>query len=79
MNRFTLCMVNDQLHGDVDLTKKIFSHEAHFHLGGYINKQNCCIGSSEKSHVILFIGIYWVNEKLRNDVDLTKKKKNLFR
>ena len=30
--------------------KKIFSDEAHFDLGGYVNKQNCRIQSTENSH-----------------------------
>ena len=35
----------DRLTEDVDFGKKkiIFSDEAHFDLGGYVNKQNCCI------------------------------------
>lgn len=32
--------------------KIIFSDEAHFHLGGYVNKQNCRIWGSENPHVI---------------------------
>ena len=30
--------------------KIIFSDEAHFHLGGYVNKQNCRIWGSEQPH-----------------------------
>ena len=33
--------------------KVIFSDEAHFHLGGYVNKQNCRIWGSENPHVIM--------------------------
>jgi len=33
--------------------KIIFSDEAHFHLGGYVNKQNCRIWRSENPHVIM--------------------------
>jgi len=33
--------------------KIIFSDEAHFHLGGYVNKQNCRIWGSENPHVIM--------------------------
>jgi len=32
--------------------KIIFSDEAHFHLGGYVNKQNCIWGS-ENPHVVV--------------------------
>ena len=31
----------------------IFSDEAHFHLGGYVNKQNCHIWGSENPHEVL--------------------------
>ena len=39
----------DRLTEDVDFGKKkiIFSDEAHFDLGGYINKQNCRIWDAE--------------------------------
>lgn len=38
----------DQLEIDDDFAQKIiFSDEAHFHLGGYVNKQNCRIWGSE--------------------------------
>ena len=30
--------------------KIIFSDEAHFDLGGYVNKQNCCIWGTENPH-----------------------------
>lgn len=33
--------------------KIIFSDEAHFHLGGYVNKQNCRIWGTENPHVIV--------------------------
>jgi len=33
--------------------KIIFSDEAHFHLGGYVNKQNCRIWGSENPHVVM--------------------------
>ena len=37
----------DQLTEDADFgIKIIFSDEAHFDLGGYVNKQNCCIEKS---------------------------------
>ena len=34
-----------------DLQKIIFSDEAYFDLGGYVNKQNCRIWSSENSQI----------------------------
>ena len=39
----------DRLTKDADFGKKkiIFSDEAHFDLGGYVNKQNCCIWGKE--------------------------------
>ena len=38
---------------DGNFSKKIFfSDEAHFTLGGYVNKQNCRIWGSENPHVI---------------------------
>ncbi|XP_018375528.1 PREDICTED: uncharacterized protein LOC108769183 [Trachymyrmex cornetzi] len=44
----------DQLNNDVDFGRKIiFSDEAHFHLGGYVNKQNCRIWGSEQPHTIV--------------------------
>jgi len=33
--------------------KIVFSDEAHFHLGGYVNKQNYRISGSENPHVVL--------------------------
>ena len=36
------------------LTKKIiFSDEAHFDLGGYVNKQNCRIWGTENPHACI--------------------------
>lgn len=44
----------DQLENDADFGQKIiFSDEAHFHLGGYVNKQNCRIWGTENPHVIM--------------------------
>ncbi len=44
----------DRLKEDANFGKKIiFSDEAHFHLGGYVNKQNCRIWGTENPHVIL--------------------------
>ena len=31
----------------------IFSDEAHFDLGGYVNRQNCCIWGTEKPHAYI--------------------------
>ena len=33
--------------------KIIFSYESHFHIAGYVNKQNCRIWDLENSHVVL--------------------------
>jgi len=33
--------------------KIVFTDEVHFHLGGYVNKQNCRIWGSENPHVVL--------------------------
>ena len=33
--------------------KIIFSDEAHFDLGGYVNKQNCCICGTENPHAYI--------------------------
>ena len=33
--------------------KIIFSAEAHFDLGGYVNKQNCCIWGTENPHAYI--------------------------
>ena len=39
---------------DADFGKKIiFSDEAHFDLGGYVNRQNCCIWGTENPHVCI--------------------------
>ena len=45
----------DRLTQNADFGKKkiIFSDEAHFDLGGYVNKQNCCIWSTENSHAYI--------------------------
>ena len=44
----------DQLNNDVDFGRKIiFSDEAHFHLGGYVNKQTCRIWGSQQPHTIV--------------------------
>ena len=41
----------DRLTEDADFGAKIiFSGEAHFDLGGYVNKQNCRIRDTEKRH-----------------------------
>ena len=37
----------------VKQNKIIFSDEAHFHLGGYVNKQNCRICSTENPHAYI--------------------------
>ena len=34
------------------------SDEAHFHLGGYVNKQNCCIRGSENPKMIIEKPLY---------------------
>ena len=38
--------------------KIIMSDEAHFHLGGYVNKQNCCIWGSENPKTIIEKTLY---------------------
>lgn len=44
----------ERLDGDEGFGRKIiFSDEAHFHLGGYVNKQNCRIWGTENPHVIV--------------------------
>lgn len=44
----------DRLAEDEHFYRKIvFSDEAHFHLAGYVNKQNCRIWGSENPHVIV--------------------------
>ena len=35
------------------LTEDVFSDEAHFDLGGYVNKQNCRIWGTENPHVYI--------------------------
>ena len=40
-------------HGNVAECKIIFSDEAHFDLGGYVNKQNCRIWGTENPHVYI--------------------------
>lgn len=43
----------DRLAEDGEFYRKIiFSDEAHFHLGGYVNKQNCRIWGTENPHVV---------------------------
>ena len=45
----------DRLTEDADFGKKkiIFSDEAHFDLGGYVNKQNCRIWGTENLHAYI--------------------------
>ena len=44
---------------DGNFSNKIFfSNEAHFTLGGYIDKQNCCIWGSEDPHIIEESSLY---------------------
>ena len=45
----------DRLIDDADFGKKkiIFSDEAHFDLGGYVNKQNCRIWDTENPHAYI--------------------------
>ena len=38
--------------------KTIMSYEAHFHLRGYVNKQNCCIWSLENPKMIIEKPLY---------------------
>ena len=43
-----------KLHYDIDFSEKIiFSNEVHFHLWGYVNKQNCRIWCSGNPHMVL--------------------------
>ena len=46
---------SNRLTEDADLGKKkiIFSDEAHFDLGGYVNKQNCRIWGTEHPHAYI--------------------------
>ena len=48
-------IATDRLTEDADLGKKkiIFSDEAHFDLGGYVNKQNCRIWGRENPHAYI--------------------------
>ena len=44
----------DRLTEDADFSKKIISSDgAHFDLGGYANKQNCLIWSTENPHAYI--------------------------
>lgn len=44
----------DRQNRDADFSNKIiFSDEAHFHLDGFVNRQNCRIWGSENPHVIV--------------------------
>ena len=46
------------------LKKIIFSHEAYFDFGGYVNKQNCCIWGTENpplQSIAIIIGPCWTN------------------
>ena len=48
--------VSDRLTEYADFGKKkkfIFSNEAHFGLGGKVNKQNCCIWGTENLHAYI--------------------------
>ena len=59
--RIWLCIrfakwVSDRLTEDADFGKKkesIFSNEVHFDLGGYVNKQNCRICSTENPYAYI--------------------------
>ena len=45
---------SDRLTKDADFGKKIiFLNEAHFDLGGYVNKQNCRIWGTENPHAYI--------------------------
>ena len=44
----------NELNDDPNFARKIiFSDEAHFHLGGYVNKQNCRIWGTDNPHVVV--------------------------
>ena len=44
----------DRLTEDADFGQKIiFSDEAHFDLGGYVNRQNCSIWGTENLHAYI--------------------------
>ena len=46
--------VCDRLTDDAVFGKEnIFSDEAHFVLGGYVNKHNCCIWGTENPHAYI--------------------------
>ena len=51
--RFTRC-ANEKLHNVVVLTEIVFSNEAYFHLGGYVNKKNCHICGAYSPQTVLF-------------------------
>ena len=54
LERFTKCTC-DRLTEDADLEKKkkiIFSNEAHFDFGGYVNKQKCRIWGTRKRELL---------------------------
>lgn len=54
----------DRLAEDKHFHRKIvFSDEAHFHIGGYVNKQNCRIWGSENPHVTIEKPMY--SQKVR--------------
>ena len=51
--RFAKC-VRDRLTEDADFAKEIiFSDEAHFDLGGHVNKQNCGLWGTENPHAFI--------------------------
>ena len=51
----------DRLIEDADFSQKkkiIFSDGSHFDLGGYVNKQNCCIWGTEKPHAYIEMSMH---------------------
>ena len=56
----------DQLTEDADFGKKkiIFSDEAHFDLGGYVNKPNCHIWDTGNTHAHTLKSLHTQNESL---------------
>ena len=44
---------NDLQKMPISAKKIIFSNEAHFDLGGYVNKQNYCIWGTENPHAYI--------------------------